>query len=96
MYTKKDCTGEQPMNTDLKGRFIILKPSVLTDEYNEEQYQLVKCIEDLKLYVTEANNNIQVEEIISNPKKYKIKRSQVLGIAKDSVVINHKHLYCEV
>ena len=97
MYTLKDCTDENVYNSDLQGRFVILKEDFFKPEYQSEKYQLVLCTGGFGCNPTEGNF-IFVTEINSNPKSYKIKRDDkdILGFAKDSIVRAHKEKYCKV
>ena len=89
MYTKTHCTGEDVMNTDLEGRYLILRDVFLKDNYRDEKYQLVKV-----LRVSPDGNKITVCELNDDPEKYVItNKEDILGFAIDKVVIEHREKY---
>lgn len=95
MYTIKDCTDENVYNENLQGRFVILKPEFFKAEYRDEKYQLVQCRGGFGCDPTKMGNCIMVEEVIDNPETYRIERCNhdILGFAKDSVVMEHRNKY---
>lgn len=95
MYTLNDCTDEHFLTTDLKNRYLILKPEFLKDEYMDEKYQLVIALEGFGCIPNGPGIAIFVKEVNDNPSSYKINKANydILGIAKDEVVTRHKQKY---
>lgn len=95
MYTIKDCTDEDVYSENLQGRYVILKEEFFKAEYRDEKYQLVLCSGGFGCDPSKIDNGIFVKEINNNPGSYRIERCNhdILGFAKDSVVVAHKEKY---
>lgn len=96
MYTIHDCTDEDVYRENLAGRYVILKEDFFKPEFRDEKYQIVLCTGGFGCDPNTMGNAIFVRELNSEQETYRLERynKDILGFAKDSIVLGHKEKYC--